>query len=155
MIENQSQEKMTIQNKWPNDLLVNEKKVAGLLLSSKISQKDCEFVILGIGLNLASNPDKTMFPASNLEENGINLSQTEALTNFLNEFEKLYENWLNYGFSGIRKLWLKEAYRLNEEISVKDGEKFTQGIFKDLDEDGNLILETENGVKKVSASDIF
>ncbi len=144
-----------IQNKWPNDLLIDEKKVAGLLLASKISQKNCEFVIVGIGLNLASNPGQTIFPASNLKEFEISLTAEEALKNFLNQFENLYENWLTYGFVGVRKLWLEKAYRLKKEISVKNGEEKIGGIFEDLDEAGNLILQTKNGVKKILAADIF
>ncbi len=144
-----------IQNKWPNDLLIDEKKVAGLLLASKISQKNCEFVIVGIGLNLASNPGQTIFPASNLKEFEISLTAEEALKNFLNQFENLYENWLTYGFVGVRKLWLEKAYRLKKEISVKNGEEKISGIFEDLDEAGNLILQTKNGVKKILAADIF
>ena len=56
-----------IQNKWPNDLLIDQKKVAGILLESKISNEDCEFVILGIGLNINSSPDGTIFPATNIK----------------------------------------------------------------------------------------
>lgn len=144
-----------IQNKWPNDLLINEKKVAGLLLESKVSQKDCEFVIVGIGLNIVSNPDQTIFPADNLKNLGIEITPEIALKNFLNEFEKLYENYLNFGFAGIRKLWLAKAFRLNEKINVKNGEEEIFGIFFDLDEEGNLVLETAEGRKIISAADIY
>lgn len=146
---------LKIQNKWPNDLLIDEKKVAGLLLESKVSQKNCEFVIVGIGLNIVSNPDQTIFPASNLKNSFIEISAEIALQNFLNEFEKLYENWLIYGFSGVRKLWLDKAYRLGEKILVKNNDEEISGIFSDLDEEGNLILLSENGVKKIAAADIF
>jgi BirA family biotin operon repressor/biotin-[acetyl-CoA-carboxylase] ligase len=144
-----------IQNKWPNDLLINEKKIAGLLLESKLSQKNCEFVVLGIGLNLVSNPNQTIFPAGNLKDFGVNLTAEEALKKFLNEFEKIYNNWTVYGFLGVRKLWLQKAYRLGEKISVKNGEEQISGIFVDLDEEGNLILNTENGVKKILAADVY
>lgn len=145
-----------IENKWPNDLLVSGKKVAGLLLESKISGDSCQFVILGIGLNLASNPDHTIFPATNLKDSGVNLSAEEALKKFLNEFEKLYENWLIYGFSAIRKLWLNKAYRLQERITIKNAEEQIEGIFSNLDEAGNLILKLENNsLKTISTADIF
>ncbi len=144
-----------IQNKWPNDLLINEKKVAGLLLESKISQQNCEFVIVGIGLNIVSNPDQTIFPADNLENFGIEITSEVALKNFLNEFEKLYENFLNFGFVGIRKLWLAKAFRLNEKIFVKNGDVEISGVFSDFDEGGNLVLETAQGRKIISAADIY
>ena len=144
-----------VQNKWPNDLLIDGKKVAGLLLESKISGQNCEFVILGIGLNIASNPYSTIFPANNLKEFGIELTAQDVLKKFLNEFEKIYENWLAYGFDGVRKLWLQKSYRLREEISVKNNGEQISGIFADLDGEGNLILKTKDGEKTILAADIF
>jgi len=144
-----------IQNKWPNDLLINEKKVAGLLLESKISGINAEFVIVGIGLNIESNPNQTIFPAGNLKELGIEIAPEIALKNFLNEFEKLYENYLSFGFAGIRKLWLAKAFRLGEKITVKNSGEEISGVFADLGEEGNLILETPQGLKIISAADIY
>lgn len=145
-----------IENKWPNDLLIEQKKVAGILLESKISQNNCEFVIVGIGLNLVSNPDQTIFPASNLKIFGAEVSPKIALKKFLDAFENLYENYLNFGFISVRRAWISKAFRLNEKISVKNGAEEISGIFSDLDEEGNLILLEENGDKKtILAADIF
>lgn len=141
--------------KWPNDLLIDEKKVAGLLLESKISGSAAEFIILGIGLNLISNPDNTIFPAANLQDFGVEITPELALKNFLDEFEILYQNWLDFGFKGVRKLWLQNAYRLGEQISVKLDDKIIAGIFADLDAEGNLILHHGEEVLKIGAADIF
>jgi BirA family biotin operon repressor/biotin-[acetyl-CoA-carboxylase] ligase len=140
--------------KWPNDLLIDEKKVAGLLLESKISGENCEFVVLGIGLNIESNPDNVIFLAGNLKDFGITISIELALQNFLDEFEKLYQNWHDFGFKGIRKLWLENAYKLGEKITVKLDEEKIEGIFEDLDEEGNLLLKTGEKVLKISAADV-
>ena len=141
--------------KWPNDLLIDEKKVAGLLLESKISGNDAEFAILGIGLNINSNPDNTIFPAANLKDFGVEITPELALKNFLDEFEILYQNWLDFGFKGVRKLWLQNAYRLGEQISVRLDDKVIAGIFEDLDEEGNLVLNRSGEILKVGAADIF
>jgi BirA family biotin operon repressor/biotin-[acetyl-CoA-carboxylase] ligase len=140
--------------KWPNDLLIEQKKVAGLLLESKISAKDCQFVILGIGLNIESNPDNTIFGATNLKNFGVSISVELALKSFLDEFEKIYQNWLDFGFRGVRQLWLEKAYRLQEKITVKLDEKTIEGIFIDLDSDGNLLLKSDKKVVKISAADV-
>jgi BirA family biotin operon repressor/biotin-[acetyl-CoA-carboxylase] ligase len=141
-------------SKWPNDLLIEEKKVAGILLESKISGGNCDFVVLGIGVNLISNPSETIFPASNLKNFGIEISPQGLLKNFLNEFEKLYQNWLDFGFVGIRQLWLKKAYRLNEEIRIKlDGEEIV-GVFSGMDEEGNLLLNQKGKILKISVGDV-
>jgi len=146
---------LKIENKWPNDLLINGKKVAGLLLESKINQKICEFVIVGIGVNIDSSPDNTIFPAANLKDFNIAIKPEILLQNFLDEFEILYQNWLSFGFAGIRAAWLEGAYRLGEKIFVKSDGKLIDGIFQDLDEDGSLILLAESGVTKILAADIL
>ena len=146
--------KNSVQNKWPNDLLIDEKKTAGLLLESKISGKDCEFIILGIGVNIDSNPDNVIFPATNLKNFGVEISAENLLKNFLDEFEKIYQSWLDFGFANVRKLWLKKAYRLQEKITVKLGEKELKGIFEDLDLEGNLLLKNDDKILKISAADI-
>ncbi len=145
-----------VENKWPNDLLINKKKVAGLLLESKIAQQNCQFVIVGIGLNLVSNPDKTIFPASNLKNFSSIISAPEMLKKFLNQFEKIYQNWLDFGFEGIRELWLQSAFRLGQEVAVKNNGAEIVGTFSDLDEEGNLVLETKNDGKKIIfAADLY
>jgi BirA family biotin operon repressor/biotin-[acetyl-CoA-carboxylase] ligase len=145
----------TLENKWPNDLLIGEKKCAGLLLESKINQQNAEFIILGIGLNIDSNPDHTIFPATNLKKFGIEISAELALKKFLDEFQKLYENFLLYGYGAVRQLWLQSAYNLGKKVTVKQGEKEISGIFKDIDREGNLILENEDGLLKINVGDIF
>lgn len=144
-----------IENKWPNDLLINGKKVAGLLLESSINQNNVVFVIIGIGLNLTASPDNPMFPASNLKDFGIDLNKQQGLEIFLDQFEELYQNYLSYGFRNIKNLWLQAAYKLDEKISINDGEKQIDGIFKGIDDDGNLILEHNKETIKVSVADIY
>jgi len=146
---------IVIQNKWPNDLLINQKKVAGLLLESKNNQQNCEFVILGIGVNINSSPDNTIFAAGNLHEFGIKITPEILLQNFLDKFEILYQNWLSFGFVNIRKAWLSKAYRLKEKISVRDGKGKIEGIFEDMDSNGSLILKAESQIKKITAADIL
>jgi BirA family biotin operon repressor/biotin-[acetyl-CoA-carboxylase] ligase len=140
--------------KWPNDLLIEEKKVGGLLLESKISQENCEFVIIGIGVNIDSNPSATIFPASNLKNFGDEISPTELLKKFLDEFENLYQNWLNFGFTKARQIWMEKAYRLNEEVTLKIDQKELRGIFLGIDEEGNLLLKQAEKISKISVADV-
>ena len=146
---------LNIQNKWPNDLIINEKKVAGLLLESKINQQDCEFVILGIGVNIDSSPDNAIFSASNLKEFKIETKAEILLQIFLDKFEILYQNWQDFGFANVRNAWLSKAYKLKEKILVMDGDNKIEGIFEDLDSEGSLILLVNGARKKINAADIF
>lgn len=143
-----------VEVKWPNDLLIDEKKVAGLLLESKFNQNDCEFVIVGIGVNTSSKPEKVMFPATSLYDFGVEISPQILLENFLNEFEKFYQIWQNFGFEKIRKIWLENAFRFKEEIAVRVDEKELCGIFENFDSDGNLILKCAEELIKISSADV-
>jgi BirA family biotin operon repressor/biotin-[acetyl-CoA-carboxylase] ligase len=143
-----------VEMKWPNDLLIEQKKVAGLLLESKISGDTCEFVIVGIGVNIDSNPENTIFPAANLKDFDVDILPEKLLELFLDEFEKLYQNWYDFGFSGIRNLWLKKAYKLHSKISVKLDEQELRGIFEDFDLDGNLLLRCNEELVKISTADV-
>ena len=154
-IEKIAMGKMQIQAKWPHDLLIDGKKTAGLLLESKISQKNCEFVILGIGVNIESSPDETIFPAGNLKSFGLDILPEMALKNFLVEFEVSYQNWCDFGFKGVRQSWLKNAYRLQEKITVRFDEKQLEGVFEGLDEEGSLLLKCEGKIVKISAADVL
>ena len=144
-----------IQNKWPNDLLIDQKKVAGILLESKISNKICDFVILGIGVNINSNPTQTLFPSTNIKNFSCEISTSKMLEFFLEEFENLYENWLNFGFKNIRNLWHKNAYNLNSQIRINIDKSVVDGIFQEIDKDGRLIIKTNNNVvKKITFGDV-
>ncbi len=133
---------LRIENKWPNDLLINDKKVAGLLLESA---NNGDFVIIGIGVNLATKPDKTMFEAACLQDFGIKIMPKELLEVFLDEFDKIYENWRQFGFLGVRNLWREAAWKLGQEIFVNLGDEVKKGVFHDFEENGALLLRNIDG----------
>jgi BirA family biotin operon repressor/biotin-[acetyl-CoA-carboxylase] ligase len=140
--------------KWPNDLLINDKKCGGILLESKINQKDCEFLILGIGVNIDSNPDNVMFEATNLKDLGIEITAENFLKKFLNHFEIIYKSFLDYGFAGVRQLWLQSAYKLQEKVILKIDDEEVSGVFVDLDDLGRLVLQQGNVDIKISVADV-
>ena len=143
-----------IYNKWPNDLLVNDKKVAGLLLESQIKGEKCDFVVVGIGVNLVSKPAKTMFEAACLQDFGIKIAPNGLLERFLDKFDEIYDNWLKFGFLGIRNLWLQKAWKIGEKISINQKGEILQGIFQDLDLQGNLVLLQNGQLQKVVVGDV-
>ena len=165
---------LKISFKWPNDLIINDKKVAGVLLESKISQEKCDFVVVGVGINTRSAPknfdqeisSKALFAAASLDDflnkNDKNSKESnfseprnqQILSEFLSEFQKLYENWLNFGFSAARNIWLAHAFRLKQEISLNLENENLTGIFEDLDENGNLLLKTDSTIKKITCGDV-
>lgn len=144
-----------IELKWPNDLLINQKKVAGILLESKFIGQECQFLIVGIGVNIKDFPANSIFQASSLFHENLKTDKESFLKIFLDEFSKIYEIWQNFGFTKIINLWLKNAYKLGEEIEVKLDEEKIRGIFVNLDKNANLILKTLDKEIKINVGDVL
>ncbi|AAY61595.1 biotin--[acetyl-CoA-carboxylase] ligase [Rickettsia felis] len=131
----------TIQLKWPNDVLVNGRKIAGILLES-VKVKNNYYLIIGIGINITYHPDNIDQPTTSLISENLPPIEPQALLEKLIEnFEKYYQIWHNNGFSFIRKKWLEHAYKLHENISVKYQNDIVTGLFKDIDSTGRIILQ--------------
>ena len=138
---------ISIKNKWPNDILLNDKKVAGILIESASFGTENPYIIAGIGVNLANNPQKTDFPATNLQEFGLEIDKFDFLYEFLDNFTKFYQIWQDFGFSAICKSWLENAWNLSEEVAVKFENSKKIGNFKGIDSDGSMLLEVFDGAK--------
>jgi BirA family biotin operon repressor/biotin-[acetyl-CoA-carboxylase] ligase len=137
---------LDIKLKWPNDVLIGGKKVAGILLES-INFKDKNYVVVGFGVNVMETPTKLGRPVTSLFAEGIKLQHSdEFLFMLINKFDKLYTQWkLENNFVKTRKNWLKRAYNLNKVITVDDGVRRISGIFKEIDLYGALRLQLASG----------
>lgn len=147
----------TIHVKWPNDVMLNERKCSGILLES-VHQQDMTYVVIGIGVNCQHFPAKTLHPATSLFAEGVEVSSNAF---FLVLAKKMADNislW-NSGenFPAIRQKWLDHAYRLGETISVHiPGQDAQEGNFASIDDKGYMLLELFDGtVKQISTADIF
>lgn len=141
---NEKSSKIDISCKWPNDVIINNKKIAGILIENQISDNIEQNIILGCGINLEKSPTNTIFPAGNLKNFGIEIDKITMLKIYLDELAKLYNIWLNFGFKNIRDIWLKHAYKINQIIKLNLGEEIITGQFIDIDNFGNMILEYSN-----------
>jgi BirA family biotin operon repressor/biotin-[acetyl-CoA-carboxylase] ligase len=146
---------LKIENKWPNDLLINNKKVAGILLESINYNNICEYLIIGIGININSFPPDLSNIADKLQNYFPTITAEEMLEKFLDEFDILYKNWRDFGFKNFRQLWRQNAYNLNQEITIKPNNNETRGIFKDIDDEGNLLLEINQKIHKFNCGDVI
>jgi BirA family biotin operon repressor/biotin-[acetyl-CoA-carboxylase] ligase len=146
--------------KWPNDILLRDRKVAGLLNEIHSEMDRIHFVILGIGVNL--NMEKKMFAkeirtvATSLKiEMGQTVSRKVFLQFFLQELERWYSIFLEEGGAVILKAWRDRAHIKGRQVNVTSFGETVAGIAIDVDSDGALILETEDGKRKrVVAGDI-
>jgi BirA family transcriptional regulator, biotin operon repressor / biotin---[acetyl-CoA-carboxylase] ligase len=142
--------------KWPNDVLLNGGKVAGILLETI-----GDHLAIGIGVNLAHAPGAdqvepgALRPVSLLGETGVAVPPTAFLDALAAEYALLETQFQTYGFAPIRTAWLADAARLGEEIVARTTRDETRGIFEDVDESGSLILRTAKGRVPVTAADVF
>ena len=142
--------------KWPNDVLVEGRKVCGILLESGAHPKGGLWLAAGIGVNLVSHPDDSERPATNLAAHGRTFSVETAADQIAQRFEHWREVWARDGFAPIRQAWLARVWGLGERCTVRLQNETLEGVFADLAEDGALRLDLNTGERRlVSAGDVF
>lgn len=143
--------------KWPNDVLLNARKLAGLLLESQ-SRNDgtLDWLVLGIGINLATYPVEVEYPATALAAAGGDADAEAMLGALAQSFLDWYERWReSAGFATIRAEWLARAQGLNQPIRVRLAGETRVGVFAGLDSDGALLLDTGTGRQRIAAGEVF
>lgn len=140
-------DKIIIELKWPNDILLNQKKIAGILVES-ITISEINYVVIGVGINVNHHPileERHIMPSSLLKE-GIIISDTQIFLNkLINHFDRQYKIWQqNKNFESIKNYWLSRAYKLGDEVNINLAGKNRTGIFRGLGIDGQLIMQLPN-----------
>jgi len=146
------------QLKWPNDLLLDGAKVAGILLESATGRHGgLEFLVIGLGVNLADFPAETPYPATSVAATlGLAITPREMLAAFLPRLSHWILVWEREGFAGIRDAWVARAAGLGERITVRLTQETLEGVFAGLRLDGALDLRLDNGLSRaVTAGDVF
>jgi len=137
--------------KWPNDILIEEKKVSGILIEGSILEDRTEFLILGIGINVNNetfNGEYIHIPTSlRIEKNGNIISREKILERLLASLEKWYFLLLKDPDSKERilKRYKELSHTLGKEVTLKAGKDILKGTAVDIDQTGFLVLKTEKG----------
>jgi BirA family biotin operon repressor/biotin-[acetyl-CoA-carboxylase] ligase len=142
--------------KWPNDVLVNGGKIAGLLMESE-AKGHALAIVVGFGVNVASAPQGMAFPAKSLHGLGHLLRADEVFAELTDAWVALADLWDDgRGFDAVRKDWLAQAGGIGQAVSVRMADRVETGIFETLDEQGRLILRRQDGTARVfSAGDVY
>ncbi|WP_134726521.1 biotin--[acetyl-CoA-carboxylase] ligase [Paracoccus luteus] len=146
--------------KWPNDVLLNGGKVAGILLESTGSAAGLEAVAVGIGVNLAAAPDAALLepgavpPVSVLGETGHAVTPEDFLDLLAPAFARWQAQLATLGFAPLRAAWTARAARLGQTITARMGTASQTGRFDGIDDSGALILATAAGRQVIPAADI-
>jgi BirA family biotin operon repressor/biotin-[acetyl-CoA-carboxylase] ligase len=145
------------QLKWPNDVLIKNKKVCGILLESQAASDSVDYAIIGIGINvnmkLSDYPEIASIATSLADETGEEVSRLVLLRNLFTEMEKLYLR-LQAGESLLAE-WRDNLVTLGKNIHVRSGDDVFEGIAESVADDGSLMLRcTDGGLLRFMAGDV-
>ncbi len=145
------------QCKWPNDVLLFDRKVAGILLESEAAAKEVlKWLVVGVGVNVASHPEDTEYPATSLRAEGCaNLTEVDMLEAYCRYFLTWFNRWQDDGFGPVRQIWLQRVTGVGKAIRVRLGRETIHGTFVDLDETGALVLQQDGSERRIAAGDVF
>jgi len=141
--------------KWPNDLLLDGAKVAGILVEGESGSPLA--VAIGIGVNCAHHPDGVAYPASDLAAAGVATTPERVLAVLSRTLPARLAQWdRGAGFAPVRADWLRQAAGVGGHICVSIGEEAVAGRFAGLDAAGHLVLELADGsARTIAAGDVF
>ena len=143
--------------KWPNDVLLAGRKTAGILLESQTkADGHLAWLVLGIGINLATYPVDVDYPATALSATGAEIVPDAMLGALARRFLTRYAQWdQGRGFAALREAWLGRAQGLGKPLRVRQAAGDLHGIFAGIDRDGALLLQMQDGARRIEAGDVF
>ncbi len=125
--------------KWPNDVMIEGRKCAGILIESDLYGAGVNWLCVGVGVNTQSAPEMGA---------ALYVPRDEFRDRFLSAVSDLYDEWQSNGFESIRRAWLARTYPKGAQLNI--------GAFEDLDEAGNLIVrDGQNTLQRYSSGDVY
>lgn len=147
---------LDVELKWPNDVLVHKKKIAGILLESVSKANKISRVVVGIGINVnqPNFPGQFEIPPTSVRKEFHSLASREKLlSEVLNNFEEMLEISKKSGKKVLAD-WKNRCKMLGERIKIVDGDLVKVGVFEDIDENGFLILRNGEKLEKIHFGDV-
>jgi BirA family biotin operon repressor/biotin-[acetyl-CoA-carboxylase] ligase len=143
--------------KWPNDVVIEGRKIAGTLIESEICESGVlTLLVVGIGINLAVAPSDTEIAATSVAGLGRAAPAPAAMLEILTaRLHAWMTRWREAGFAPIRTAWLAGAVSLGRPIRVRLDDAELRGRFGDIDAQGSLVLDTVAGMRRISAGEVF
>ncbi|WP_352407227.1 biotin--[acetyl-CoA-carboxylase] ligase [Acetoanaerobium noterae] len=143
--------------KWPNDVLINGKKVAGILTEMSADMEFIEYIVLGVGINVSGLkfPNELKNIATSLKLEGYDVKKLNIIWQFVYEFELLYNLYLNENTSEVVNILRNNSSVLGKQINVHYMNEVESAIAVDINNQGALIIKTQEGeVKELSSGEI-
>ncbi len=143
-----------VQIKWPNDILVNGAKIAGVLLETIHTHTPKPKLSMGIGVNIVSSPPIDGYPTCYIRQFGGTISATDTIPMIVNRYTHWLQAWHKNGMASIVSLWLARAWGMGNTIRVRTPQKHIHGVFVGLSPSGELLLQTTSGNITVNAGEV-
>lgn len=146
--------------KWPNDIILNDKKVSGILTEMQAEQDKINYVIIGFGINVNHEqkelPNTIINRATSLKiETGQAWEIIELIQRILATFEEKYEEYMSKGFPIVKQSWEQNGYRIGEKTKVKSFQSVDEAVIMGIADDGALLAKYQDGeVKKIYSAEI-
>ncbi len=143
--------------KWPNDLLLDGAKFAGILIEAETTQGSASAVVIGFGVNCAHHPSDTPYPATDLAANGVAVTLDALLAELSRAMQTRLEEWdRGAGFAATRADWLTRAAGIGGDIVVRLPDREVAGTFETLDRIGRLMLRLPAGtLEAITVGEVF
>jgi BirA family biotin operon repressor/biotin-[acetyl-CoA-carboxylase] ligase len=142
--------------KWPNDVLANGAKIAGILLELVGGSRGPRAVTLGIGVNIVTKLEEAQYPTARLLDFRAEAPAALDVVNVLDRaFDARRRTWTNEGFAPIRAAFLARAARLGKKIRIQLPDETLEGVFEGIDSDGALVLSSDGSQRIVAAAAIL
>ncbi len=143
---------VAVQFKWPNDVLAGGRKLAGILVEAeKLPDEERTALIVGIGINIASAPRETDYPATSIAALIRAPRVSRVLTSLVASLDRRVELWTRGGFAAIRQEWIDHAYGVGGQVTASNG---ISGTFTGLDETGAIIIAANGERHRLSSGSV-
>lgn len=142
--------------KWPNDVLADGAKLAGILLEANKRADGRHAVVIGFGVNIVSAPQGLPYPATSLTELGVALSAETLFSALADEWVVAYELWdSGRNIPAVLRLWRDAAAGIGAEVAVSQDGSVVRGVFETIDDSGRLIVRAnDNSRIAITAGDV-
>ncbi len=142
--------------KWPNDIVLGDKKVAGILteMAAELDRINYAILSFGIDVNNSISDELSAIATSIKNESGFKVDRVALFCLILKKLEDYYISWLKNGFDQILEKWKSRCVTLGKKVEVKGLNEILKGEAVGVDENAQLILMTKNGKRTLSAGEV-
>ena len=143
--------KLNFKLKWPNDIFLKKKKIAGILIETSILRNKIEYLVIGFGLNVISEPLSENYQTTCLKRFTENIDINDIFRKIFEALDKNLSSKNIKSFKIFKNYWLSKAKDVGKEIKVKRMKSFVSGIFETISEDGSLVIVLDKKKIRIEA----